>query len=187
VKADLLPKRRIVLGITGSIAAYKACELVRRLAEAGADTKVIMTRNATRFVGEAAMLSLSGNPVVTDMFSLHAEALPEHISLSRWAQLILIAPATANIIGKAAAGIADDLLSTTILSARCKILFAPAMNSAMYQNPIVQSNITKLQALGYEFVDPDVGPLACGDEGLGRLADISKIIEKAKSILGAPT
>ncbi len=175
--------KRIVLGITGSIAAYKACELVRRLKDAGAEVKVVMTENASKFIGENTLLSLSGNKVVTNMFPSDEEWMPDHISLAGWADLILIAPATANILGKAASGIADDVLSTTILCARCKVVFAPAMNSAMYENPIVQENIAKLRRLGYEFVEPEAGFLACGEEGVGRLADISTILEKLKASL----
>jgi len=178
-----LSKRRVILGITGSVAAYKACELVRRLKQAGAEVRVVMTENARRFVGEACLLPLSENRVVTDLFGAPDQWVANHISLSRWADLLLIAPATANIIGKAAAGIADDVLSTAILSARCKIVFAPAMNSAMYENPVVQENIAKLRRIGCEFVGPEAGPLACGEEGVGRLADVTVILEKVESIL----
>lgn len=181
--ADRLSKRRIVLGVSGSIAAYKACDLVRKLRQAGAEVKVVMTRNARRFIDHATMASLSGNSVVTDIFASSFEWAPQHVSLSQWGEILLIVPATANIIGKAAAGIADDILSTTILSARCKVVFAPAMNSAMYENPIVQENIKKLQRVGCEFVGPETGPLACGEEGVGRLADIPAILEKLKSVL----
>jgi len=179
----VLSERRIILGVTGSIAAYKACELLRRLRELGAQVRVAMTVNAMRFVGEETMQCLSGQKVLTDMFGAASERVPRHLSLRDWADLILIAPATANIIGKAAAGIADDLLSTTILSAMEKVVFAPAMNSAMYQNPVVQENIAKLRRAGCEFVGPSRGVLASGEEGTGRLADTNLIIQKIEDIL----
>jgi phosphopantothenoylcysteine decarboxylase/phosphopantothenate--cysteine ligase len=142
-----------------------------------------MTENARRFVGQAAMASLSEEQVVTDIFLPPPQQHDDHISLTQWAQLIVIAPATANIIGKVAAGIADDALSTIILSARCKTLFAPAMNAAMYNNPIVQENIVKLQRFGCEFIGPDTGALACGERGIGRLADVSDIVRKIETLL----
>lgn len=178
-----LSDRKVVLGITGSIAAYKACDLVRKLKDAGAEVKVVMTANASRFLSENTMQSLSGNPVLTEMFARPSQFVAEHVSLSKWADVILVAPATANIIGKAAAGIADDLLSTTILSAIRKVVFAPAMNSAMYENPFVQENIGRLSRVGCQFVGPESGPLLCGDEGAGRLAEPDLILEKVKSYL----
>jgi phosphopantothenoylcysteine decarboxylase/phosphopantothenate--cysteine ligase len=178
-----LSQRNIVLGITGSVAAYKACIILRRLREAGAQVRVIMTQAATHFVGVETLASLSGNRVITGLFESSEQWVPDHISLSRWAHLILVAPATANIIGKAAAGIADDSLSTTILSARCKLLFAPAMNSTMYDNPVVQDNIARLRRIGCEFIPAEAGPLACGEEGVGRLAEPKTILDKVISIL----
>lgn len=180
-----LANRRIALGITGSVAAYKACDLLRSLTRAGADVRVILTRNAARFIGEATLLSLSRNRVITDMFASAAWA-GDHISLARWAELLLIAPATANIIGKAASGIADEILSTTILSVPCKVVFAPAMHSAMFQHPVVQENIARLQKNGCEFIPPETGPLASGEEGIGRLAEISTILAKVLSLLKPP-
>lgn len=179
----MLSQRKVVLGVTGSIAAYKACDLVRKLRDAGAEIRVVMTANARSFVGASTLQSLSGNKVVTDKFASPAEPVPEHLSLSQWADVILIAPATANIIGKAAAGIGDDVLSTTILSAIQKVVFAPAMNSAMYENPVVRDNISKLRQIGCEFVEPEAGFLACGEEGVGRLADADTIIEKLKGVV----
>lgn len=181
-----LSKRRVVLGITGSVAAYKACELLRRLRDAGAEVRVVMTVNARRFLGEETLLALSGNRVITDLFGSADQWAANHIALSRWADLLLIAPATANILGKAASGIADDILSTAILSARCKIVFAPAMNTAMYENAIVQGNIEKLRGVGCEFVQPEAGALACGEDGIGRLADLGSILEKVERILQHP-
>lgn len=178
-----LSERRIVLGVSGSIAAYKACELVRRLRDAGAEVRVVMTANALRFVGADTLRSLSGHRVSTAMFTSESEPIPEHLSLKQWADLIVIAPATANIIGKAAAGIADDLLSAAILSAFPRVLFAPAMNSAMYRNPVLQENVAKLRRLGCEFVGPEAGLLACGEEGPGRLADTDVILERIQAAL----
>ncbi len=178
-----LSERHIVLGVTGSVAAYKACHLIRRLRDAGAEVRVVMTANAGRFVGEETMRALSGNRVISDLFVGGDEWVANHIELGRWADLLLIAPATANIIGKAASGIADDVLSTAILSARCKIVFAPAMNTAMYDNAIVQGNIEKLRGVGCEFVPPEPGALACGERGTGRLADVDAILETVQRIL----
>ena len=181
-----LANRRIALGITGSIAAYKACELLRRLTEAGADVRVILTRNAARFVGEAALLPLSRNPVLTDSVTGSGDWVADHIAVAQWAELLLIAPATANIIGKAASGIADDILSTTILSVRCKVVFAPAMNAVMFQHAVVQDNIAKLRKNGCEFVPPETGFLACAEEGIGRLADMNTILATVVSLLNPP-
>jgi len=178
-----LSKRNILVGITGSVAAYKACDLVRRLTEAGAEVRIVMTENARRFLGETTLAALSGNRVVTGLFTGAEDWMPQHISLGRWAEAVVIAPATANIIGKAAAGIADDILSTIILSASCVVVFAPAMNTAMYEHVIVQENIAKLRRAGCEFVEPEAGILACGEEGVGRLASTDAILEKLKSIL----
>ncbi len=180
---ELLSKRKVVLGVTGSVAAYKACDLVRKLKAAGAEVRVLMTANAQRFVGAETLQSLSGNMVLTDLFAAPWERLPAHISLRQWADIILVAPATANIIGKAASGVADDLLSTTILCAIEKVVFAPAMNSAMYDNPVVQENIKKLRRIGCHFVEPESGPLACGAEGPGRLADANVILDKLSEAL----
>ena len=178
-----LSQRNVLLGITGSIAAYKACDLVRKLKASGAAVQVIMTANARRLLSEAAMACLSGNEVLTEQFSSGSTTLAHHVVLGEWADVLLVAPATANIIGKAAAGIADDLVSTTILTALPKVVFAPAMHSSMYTNPIVQENITKLRAAGCQFIGPAEGPLASGGEGIGRLAAPEVIISKLETIL----
>ena len=183
MRKNNLKNRNILLGVTGSIAAYKSCELVRRLRESGAKVRVILTAAAEKFVGETTFLTLSQNPIIKELFCYSENWVPQHISLSQWAEILVIAPATANIIGKVASGIADEILSTTILSRKCPVLFAPAMNQNMFENSIVQKNIEKLKKLGYHFIEPEVGYLACGYEGKGRLANIEKIIRKISALL----
>ncbi|ATW24825.1 bifunctional phosphopantothenoylcysteine decarboxylase/phosphopantothenate--cysteine ligase CoaBC [Candidatus Formimonas warabiya] len=170
--------KTIVLGITGGIAAYKSAELVSRLAKKKYDIHVIMTASAQHFVHPLTFRTLSGNPVVTDMFAEPGTWNVQHISLAEKADLMAIVPATANILGKMAHGLADDMLSTTVLAATCPVLIAPAMNVNMYLHPVVQDNIKKLIQLGYHLVEPATGHLACGTEGKGRLADID-VIEQA--------
>ena len=179
----MLKGRKIVLGITGGIAAYKAVELVRELVGAGAAVTVIMTRNAQQFVTPLTFQTLSGNPVTTELFNLIEESEIGHISLADRAELLVIAPATANIIGKIAGGIADDLLSTVVMATRAPVLLAPAMNVHMWQNPICQANVAKLRDLGYHFIEPESGELACGYEGKGRLADLVTIMEEIHTLL----
>ena len=179
----MLAGKNITIGVTGGIAAFKAAQLVSKLKSGGAELNVIMTRSAQEFVKPLTFQVLSGNSVRTDLF----EALPgsvQHIELATWPDLIVIAPATANVLGKAAAGIGDDLLTTVILAASCPVLFCPAMNVNMYTNAVVQRNMKVLRSLGYEFVEPGTGRLACGTEGRGRLADLDLIIEKIESLLG---
>lgn len=172
----MLKGKTVVLGICGGIAAYKACEIVSRLNKLGANVKVMMTKSACEFIKPLTLQTLSKNPVAVSMFSAPEKWEIEHISLASSADLILIAPATANIIGKIANGIADDTVSTTIMATKAKVIFAPAMNNNMYENPITQENIKKLSELGYGFIEPDSGLLACGTSGKGRLAEIDKII-----------
>jgi phosphopantothenoylcysteine decarboxylase/phosphopantothenate--cysteine ligase len=181
----VFPEKNIVLGVTGGIAAYKACDLVSRLAKRGYQVHVIMTKSAEHFVNPLTFRTLSGNPVVTDMFAEPGTWNVRHISLAETASLMVIAPATANIIGKVAHGLADDMLSTTIMAAkaRCPVLFAPAMNMNMYQNPIVQENIGRLKNFGYHFIGPAKGRLACGTEGQGRMVEAEEIEEKILSLL----
>lgn len=179
----MLKDKKIVLGVTGGIAAYKAAELTRGLVKQGAAVKVIMTRNAGEFITPLTMQTLSNNPVYTDMFALIETSEIGHISLADFADLVIVAPATANIIGKVAGGLADDLLSTMIMATKAPVLFCPAMNSNMYANDIVRMNITKLAYEGYYFLEPASGELACGVWGSGRLAEIEDIIEEAESIL----
>ena len=179
----MLKDKNIVLGITGGIAAYKAAELTREFVKRGATVKVIMTPNATRFITPLTLQTFSGNPVYSDMFSLSGDWDIHHISLAQMADIIVVAPATANIIGKIASGIADDLLSTTITATRAPVLICPAMNSNMYDNPILRSNIDKLSSLGYLFVNAGYGELACKSQGPGRLPDPGDIAEEVEVVL----
>ncbi len=176
-------KKCVCIGVSGGIAAYKALDVVSALRKNDIDVRVIMTESATKFVTPLPFQSLSQNMVITDMFAEPKAFEIQHISLAKRADVFLVAPATANIIGKVANGIADDMLSTTIMATRAKVIFAPAMNTNMYENPIVQENIEKLKRLGYEFIEPASGVLACGDEGKGKLADPSLIVEKVMDTL----
>ena len=170
--------KRVVIGVTGGIAVYKALDIISALKKKNIDVKVIMTDYAQKFVTPLAFQSLSQNMVITDMFAEPKAWEIQHISLAQWADLMLIAPATANIIGKVANGISDDMLSTSIMATEAKVIFAPAMNTKMYENKIVQNNIKKLQEYGYEFIEPASGRLACGDIGKGKLADVNHIVER---------
>lgn len=179
----MLKNRQVVLGVTGGIAAYKAIELLRLLTKAGADVHVIMTRAAQEFVTPLTFQTLSANPVHTELFNLIAEREIGHIALADRAELCIIAPATANIIGKIAAGIADDMLTTTIMATKSPVLIAPAMNVNMYTNPIYKDNEERLRGHGYLFVPPEKGALACGWEGDGKLAAPETIFEAALAAL----
>ncbi len=178
-----LQGRRIVIVVTGGIAAYKACELVSRLTGAGAEVRVVMTDNARRFVGEATFRALSGRPVFYDMFEEPITDEIAHTSLAEFAEVIAVVPATANILGKVAGGICDDFASTIICAVRGPVIMAPAMNWAMWQNPIVQGNCQKLGELGYRIVAPESGRLACGEEGPGRLASLETILAEIAEAL----
>lgn len=167
--------KTVVLGVTGGIAAYKACDLVSRLHKKNININIIMTAHACEFVQPLTFEVLSGNRVVTDMFNRDFPWEVEHISLAKAADVFAVVPATANILGKYAHGIADDMLSTTLLATRAPVLFAPAMNTAMYDNPAVQDNISVLKERGCLFVEPASGHLACGDNGKGKLADVETI------------
>ena len=175
---------RIVLGVSGGIACYKAVELVRLLVKDGLSVQVIMTRGAMEFVTPLTFQTLSSNPVATDTFSLTQESQIGHINLADAAELFVIAPATANIIGKIANGIADDLLTTVVMATQAPLLLAPAMNIHMYANPIVQENLRKLSRVGYHLLEPAEGFLACGYEGKGRLPEPEKIAEEIHRLLG---
>jgi phosphopantothenoylcysteine decarboxylase/phosphopantothenate--cysteine ligase len=177
----LLNNKVIVVGITGGIAAYKIPELVHKLKYNGANVFVVMTENAKKFVSPYTLQILSQNNVLIDLFEYDTKIL--HIDLANKADIIIVAPATANVIGKVAAGIADNLLTTMIISAKCPILFVPSMNENMYKNKIVQENITKLKKKKYYFMEPEKGPLACGKEGIGRMPEIDDIFKKILSIL----
>ncbi len=174
---------RIVLGVSGGIACYKAVELVRLLVQNGFSVQVIMTRGAMEFVTPLTFQTLSGHPVATDTFNLTQESEIGHINLADSADLLVIAPATANIIGKIANGIADDLLTTVVLATQAPLLLAPAMNIHMFENSIVQENLRKLRQVGYHVLDPAEGFLACGYEGKGRLPDAEKIVEEIQRLL----
>lgn len=167
--------KTVVLGVTGGIAAYKACDLVSRLHKKHINIRIIMTEHACEFVQPLTFEVLSGNRVVTDMFNRDFPWEVEHISLAKAADVFAVVPATANILGKYACGIADDMLSTTLLATRAPVLFAPAMNTAMYENPMVQQNMEVLKQRGCLFVEPASGMLACGDTGKGKLADVDTI------------
>lgn len=167
----------IVLGVTGGIAAYKAAELVSRLKKRGHDCYVIMTDHAREFITPLTFESLSGNPVACGMFDAKAHWEIEHISLAKRADLFVIVPATANIIGKLSGGIADDMLTTTVMATRAQVILAPAMNTAMYESPAVQHNLKLLRNRGFLMIDPEEGLLACGDVGRGKLASIDRIEE----------
>lgn len=167
--------RHIVLGVTGSIAAYKAAELVRMFRKRGWTVSVIMTRAATKFVGELTFRTLSQNPVAVDMFDCPDEWYPEHISLAQRADALLIAPCTANVIAKIAYGLADDLLSATVLASTAPVIIAPAMNDKMWDNAATRANVKLLKSRGICMVDVEAGELACGCEGRGRMASLEKI------------
>jgi phosphopantothenoylcysteine decarboxylase/phosphopantothenate--cysteine ligase len=162
---------RVVLGVTGGIAAYKAPDLVRRLRDAGAEVRVILTPNAARFVSALSLAAVSDHGVILDQWGDPSHGGVDHVELARWADLLLIAPATANILAKLAVGIADDALSTYALAHRADVMVAPAMNTFMLQHPTVQQNMSTLRARGVIVLDPDSGLLACGDEGAGRMPD----------------
>lgn len=179
----MLEGKNIVIGVTGGIAAYKVSSIVSVLVKEGASVSVIMTEHAKNFITPLTLETLSKNKVVIDMFEEKENIDVKHISLAKKANLLLVAPATANIIGKVANGIADDMLSTTIMATTSPVVFAPAMNNQMYQNLIVQANIEKLKRYNYHFIDPIKGQLACGYEEIGKLADTKTIVEKVKSLL----
>ncbi len=179
----MLRDRRIVLGVTGGIAAYKTAELVRELVKRGAKVRVIMTDHACQFVTPLTFETLSGNPVATELFRMTGNFEIGHIALAEFAELIVIAPATANLIGKLAAGVADDLLTTVLLAATAPVLICPAMNAKMYANPIVKGNMARLVSLGYAVLEPGYGELACRTEGWGRLPDTPEIVEEIESLL----
>ena len=180
-----MKKPCVVLGVTGGIAVYKACELLRLLQKRGIDVFVVMTQNACRFVAPLTFETLSGHPVAVDTFDRPQTWEVEHIALAKRADLFLIAPATANIMGKIACGIADDMLSTTVMATRAPVLVAPAMNTGMWENAAVQQNVKTLRARGVEIVAPVSGHLACGDSGAGKLEDVAVIAERACELLFA--
>ncbi|OPY70576.1 MAG: Coenzyme A biosynthesis bifunctional protein CoaBC [Syntrophorhabdaceae bacterium PtaU1.Bin034] len=178
----MLQNREIIVGITGGIAAYKTAELVRALTKKGANVHVVMTKNAMEFVTPLTFQTISGNPVTHEMFELFTGGKIGHIALADMADQMVIAPATANIIGKIANGIADDFLTTMVMATTVPVLFVPSMNTNMWESKIVQSNIEKLKENGYEFMEPASGDLACGWQGKGRLPTVEDIVEKMEDI-----
>ena len=182
-----LTGKRIILGVTGSIAAYKSAYIASALVKRGADVHVVMTEHAKQLIGPATFWSLTGNPVLCGMFEPPTKPEITHVSLPESADLLLIAPATANVIGKLANGLADDMLTTMALVVRCPVILAPAMNVHMYTNSFVAGNLERLRQHDYTIVEPDTGRLACGEEGVGRLADPDLIVRTVEEVLiGGP-
>jgi len=182
-----MPKqaREVVLGVTGSVAIYKACDIARGLRRLGYTVTPVMTREAREFISPLLLQTISANRVLSDMFETPTEWDPLHISVADRASAVLIAPATAQIIGKIAAGICDDLLSCIVVSTKAPVLFAPAMNGRMYRHPAVQNNISSLQRMGYRFVGPVKGELACGDVDIGHLAPVEDIVSETAKLIKA--
>jgi len=180
---EAFASREIIVGVTGGIAAYKAAALTSRLRQSRAAVTVVMTESAARFIQPFTFAVLTQRPVVTDLFDHPQNYTTEHIALADKAQLAIVAPATANFIGKIANGIADDALTTVIMSLECPVVVAPAMNHRMWANAVVQANVEKLRALGYGIVEPEAGWLACGEQGAGRLADLDAILAEAERLV----
>jgi len=183
---NLLQNKTVVLGITGSIAAYKMANVASSLSKMGCDIHVIMTKNAQEFISPLVFETLTGNKTIVDTFDRNINYSVAHVALSKKANLFMVAPASANIIGKIAGGIADDMLTTTIMACRCPKLIAPAMNTAMYENPIVQDNLKKLKGFGYTIIDPATGILACKDMGIGKLPEETFLIDHIVRELAYP-
>jgi phosphopantothenoylcysteine decarboxylase/phosphopantothenate--cysteine ligase len=179
-----MPKKNIIVGVTASIAAYKACELVRILMKKGFSIRCVMTEGAKKFVTPLTFEALSGNKVASEMFPAERATSAEHVSLADEADVMLVAPATADFIAKAAAGISDDILLCTLVAFRKPVVIAPAMNDGMFMNPIIREKIDYLRKKGYHFVDPVPGDLVCGREGMGHLAPVDKIVEKVLEVSG---
>ena len=173
----MLKGKTVLLGITGSIAAYKIAYLASALHKLHADVHVLMTENATNFINPITFETLTGNKCLVDTFDRNFQFQVEHVSIAKKADIVMIAPASANVIGKIANGLADDMLTTTVMACRCQKVFAPAMNTAMYENPIVQDNIRKLKHYGYEVITPASGYLACGDTGAGKMPEPETLLE----------
>jgi phosphopantothenoylcysteine decarboxylase/phosphopantothenate--cysteine ligase len=174
----MLAGSTVLLGVSGGIAAYQAIEIAGQLRNQLADVYVIMTRAATKFITPLSLETVSLHPVIVDLFDEPKQWNIPHISLAQRADIFLITPATANIIGKIANGIADDMLSTTVMATKAPVVIAPAMNENMWLNPIVQGNVDKLKKTGYQIIDPEYGPMACGGEGVGRMARVESILSK---------
>lgn len=173
----MLKGKTVVLAVTGGIAAYKIPNLASMLKKLGADVQVLMTKNATNFITPITFESLTGTKCMVDTFDRNFQFSVEHVALAKRADVVLVAPATANVIGKLACGIADDMLTTTLLACRCKVFVAPAMNTRMYENPIVQDNLARLRRFGMEVIEPAAGHLACGDEGKGKMPEPAELLQ----------
>ena len=173
----MLKGKTVLLGITGSIAAYKIAYLASALHKLHADVHVLMTENATNFINPITFETLTGNKCLVDTFDRNFQFQVEHVSIAKKADVVMIAPASANVIGKLANGLADDMLTTTVMACRCQKILAPAMNTAMYENPVVQDNIRRLQTYGYEVITPASGYLACGDTGAGKMPEPETLLE----------
>ncbi|MFA4991367.1 MAG: flavoprotein [Candidatus Omnitrophota bacterium] len=181
-----MKNRHVVVGVTASVACYKALDVISGLRGLGLSSTVILTKEAEKFIKPVLFQAVSGNRVISaDLFSLPEAWEVEHVALAEKAALVLIAPATANIIGKIASGICDDMLTCTVCATRAPVLFAPAMNDAMYNNKIVQTNVEKLKKLGYHFTGPIKGRLACGKQGIGHIQDTRAILKEVKILLGS--
>jgi phosphopantothenoylcysteine decarboxylase/phosphopantothenate--cysteine ligase len=176
--SDTLKGREIIVGVCGGIAAYKVADVVSKLAQLGAGVTVAMTPEAQKFVAPLTFQALSARPVHTDIFELPDSSDPQHIALTERADLMLVAPATANILAKVAAGLTDDLISLMVSAAACPVVFAPAMNNRIWQNPINQQNVTKLSGLRYRFIGPEPGWLACRNVGLGRMTEPAEVVAR---------
>ena len=185
--SPILKGREIILAVTGGIAAYKSADICSKLIQRGAGVTVVMTKDAEKFITPLTFQALSARPVHTDIFNLLDSSDPQHISLTERADLMLIAPATANILAKVAHGFTDDLVSLMVSAAACPVIFCPSMNNRMWDNPITQENVTKLATLGYTFLGPDSGWLACRNTGSGRLADPQSILDAVTKMLTDPT
>jgi phosphopantothenoylcysteine decarboxylase/phosphopantothenate--cysteine ligase len=182
-----LKGREIVVAVCGGIAAYKAADVVSKLVQLGAGVTVVMTPDAQQFVAPLTFQALSARPVRTEIFELTDSSDPQHISLTERADLMLVAPATANVIAKVAAGLTDDLVSLMVCAAACPVVFAPAMNHRMWENPIARENVAKLAGLGYRFIGPEPGWLACRNVGLGRMTEPQDIVAEIVKLLAEPT
>jgi len=182
-RTAVMKGKSILFGVTGGIAAYKSAELVRLFVRDGARVRVMMTKNAQEFITPLTLQTLSGHPVYRETFSLVRDFDIAHIALAEEADIVVIAPATANVIGKIASGLADDLLTTVVMATKAPVLICPAMNTRMYENVIVQENIRRLAERGYHLMEPGAGELACKSEGVGRLPDPPDILEAVLSIL----
>ena len=181
-----LTGRELILAVCGGIAAYKAADVVSKLVQAGAGVSVVMTADATKFVTPLTFEALSGRKVRTDTFDLVDTSDPQHIALTERADLLLVAPATANMLAKVAHGLCDDLVSLMISASACPVVFAPSMNNRMWENPITKENVAKLQKLNYHFIGPESGWLACRNVGAGRLSEPQAILDQVVSLLKTP-